>query len=131
MLTRSHDLTRVVLYGPDGKIASSWGRKGRGPGEVTQIERVSWLTADWLLVLDPGNRRLSIWLRDSTLVRELSSFVTTVMSSSDSMVARTFIDGLRRAEWRDRRFWSGHRKARPSSSLARFGLRPLTDMFRS
>src|SRR5687768_5172195 len=70
-LTRSHDLTRVVIYGADGKVASSWGRKGRGPGEFFQIERISWLTDDSLLVLDPGNRRLSVWLRDSSLVREL------------------------------------------------------------
>lgn len=69
-LTRSHDLTRVVVYGPDGNIAASWGRKGGGPGEFEQIERVSWMGDDTLLVIDGGNRRLSIWLRDGTLVRE-------------------------------------------------------------
>jgi hypothetical protein len=63
--------TRISRFGPDGRIVSSWGSRGEGPGEFRTLSRLYPLGADSLMAADLATSRLSVFDRAGTLAREL------------------------------------------------------------
>lgn len=61
---------RVVILGSDGKLTTTLGRAGEGPGEFLRPASVVSLGGDSVAVWDPDRRRLSVFLGDGTLVRD-------------------------------------------------------------
>lgn len=49
----------IRVFAPDGAFVRRLGRKGGGPGEIEGLGRIAWLADDTLLVMDPGNARLT------------------------------------------------------------------------
>lgn len=63
------------VFDGDGLYRSSFGRAGNGPGEMDWPQSIEWLSPDTLLLLDAGNRRISVLhFGDGalTLTREIS-----------------------------------------------------------
>ena len=63
----------IKVFDPEGRFLRTIGRKGQGPGELTFPSRIILTPQDEVVVLDAGNRRLSFFKRDGTLLRELST----------------------------------------------------------
>lgn len=55
---------RALVFGPDGALEGTLGRKGQGPGEFASVGSVVSLGSDSLAVWDPHRRRLSVFTSD-------------------------------------------------------------------
>lgn len=52
--------TKILVYDSLGAYVRSWGRRGAGPREFRNISQIAVVPGDSLLVVDPGNLRISI-----------------------------------------------------------------------
>jgi hypothetical protein len=52
--------TRILVYDTSGRLLTTWGREGDGPGEFRSIGRLVRLPGDSLLVLEGGARRATV-----------------------------------------------------------------------
>ncbi len=66
----------IKLYNASGTLETSFGRKGRGPGEFTFVSRVGWI-GDTMWVSDMKQRRISWFTADGKLIRTQASPVVT------------------------------------------------------
>lgn len=64
-IPRSH----VMIYGRTGDFVRKWGREGSGPGEFRSVWRLLHLPGDSLVVVEQGNRRLTVLDSDGKYVR--------------------------------------------------------------
>jgi len=53
----------IRVYGPDGALRRTIGRKGAGPAEFADIYDIGWF-GDTLVAIDPGNARMTLLSRD-------------------------------------------------------------------
>jgi hypothetical protein len=63
----------IKVFDPDGRFLRAIGKQGQGPGELSFPSRIILTPQDDVVVLDGGNRRLSFFKKDGTLIRELST----------------------------------------------------------
>jgi len=63
---------QIRIFGPDGDFLRSAGREGEGPGEFQQIRIMGVLGADTLVVLDPFQRRISLFHPERGFVSQAS-----------------------------------------------------------
>ena len=63
----------VKVFDAAGRFLRAIGRKGQGPGEFLVPSRNILTPQDDLVVLDAGNRRLSFFTKDGSLIKELST----------------------------------------------------------
>lgn len=63
----------IKVFDSEGRFLRTIGKKGQGPGEFTLPARIVLTPTDEVAVLDAGNRRLSFFKRDGTLIKELST----------------------------------------------------------
>lgn len=62
---------QMVLIPPSSQTGIRIGRRGQGPGEFKGLDSITWLDIEQVFVAsDRKNRRISIWKKDGTLVRE-------------------------------------------------------------
>jgi hypothetical protein len=62
----------VRVFDSRGTFVRSVGRQGRGPGELSrQANGIFWLGGDSLLVLDPGEHRMTVFAPDGTVASTL------------------------------------------------------------
>lgn len=54
-------VARIVKYGPDGTLGSSWGRVGSGPGEFRDPHALALDSRGRLFVADRGNDRIQLF----------------------------------------------------------------------
>src|SRR3984957_10113639 len=52
---------RVHRYSPDGKLLSSWGRPGTGPGEFNIVHNICTDADGWVYVADRENHRVQVF----------------------------------------------------------------------
>jgi len=64
-----NDMARLMFFTRSGEFLRAVGRKGRGPGEFTQLGRICRLQGDTLLAIDWSERRLSLWDSSGKLIR--------------------------------------------------------------
>jgi hypothetical protein len=76
-------LARVIVIGPQGEWLGSWGRQGRGPGELTMPVAANW-SGDTLVVFD---------IDQSKVVRYLDSEFVAVSSVPADFVAPVAMTG--------------------------------------
>jgi hypothetical protein len=62
-------MTRVQMYGPDGRYLRTLGNEGQGPGEFARLGSLT-IAGDLLLIDDPANDRWSVWTLDGDYVRD-------------------------------------------------------------
>lgn len=79
----------VRLYGQDGTLLRTQGRRGDGPGEYRSPSRLLLLPEDSLAVWDPGSQRISILDPDLGFVRSSSPTTGEILSD----VVGVFEDG--------------------------------------
>lgn len=60
--------SRVHTFSADGKLESSFGKRGAGPGEISDLAVALMVSGDELVVVDTRNRRLSVFEKDGTFV---------------------------------------------------------------
>jgi hypothetical protein len=90
------DMARLMFFSPTGSFLTSAGRRGRGPGEFTQLGKVCRLRGDSLLAIDWSERRLSLWDSAGKLVRAFSrpgEVALTSCFSDGSVIIPDFGDG--------------------------------------
>jgi 6-bladed beta-propeller len=63
----------IKVFDPEGRFVRTIGKKGQGPGEFSVPSRIILTSEDEVVALDAGNRRLSFFKKDGTLVKELST----------------------------------------------------------
>jgi hypothetical protein len=63
----------IKVFDPDGRFLRTIGKKGQGPGELSAPSRIILTSADEVAALDVGNRRLSFFKNDGTLIKEIST----------------------------------------------------------
>jgi hypothetical protein len=64
---------RLVVIGADGSVLRRFGRRGRGPGEISGSSPAVWLGPDGaIMVADLANRRISSFTLDGELTRMVS-----------------------------------------------------------
>ncbi len=63
----------IKAFDPEGRFLRTIGKKGQGPGELSVPSRIIVTPDDDIVALDAGNRRLSFFRRDGTLIKELST----------------------------------------------------------
>jgi hypothetical protein len=61
--------SQIRVFGADGELLSTYGRKGEGPGEYQQPTLAGRINGDSLVVFDAGLRRASILTADSGYIR--------------------------------------------------------------
>lgn len=59
---------RVVKYTPEGGYVTEWGRKGSGPGELSEPHTIAMDSAGRLFVGDRENNRIQIFEQDGTFI---------------------------------------------------------------
>lgn len=64
------DGTRLKFFDTRGRLVSSAGRSGSGPGEFRRAGSLCRFGGDSILVWDAASRRVSIWTATGTLARE-------------------------------------------------------------
>lgn len=69
MFVADSAMSRVQVYGPDGRFLRSLGRDGQGPGEFDSFLSMT-IAGDLLVVNDGGNQRLSTWTLAGEHVRD-------------------------------------------------------------
>ncbi len=62
-VTDGYGNARVHKYSPDGKLLSSWGEPGTGPGQFNIVHNVVCDRAGWLYVADRENHRVQVFDR--------------------------------------------------------------------
>ena len=62
--------SEIRVFGPDGSHLRSFGRKGAGPGEFTELYSIAWL-GDTLAALDPRAGRISLLTRTGDWVGQM------------------------------------------------------------
>ncbi len=65
---------RVVKFAPDGRYVTEWGRKGSGPGELSEPHTVAIDSRGRLFVGDRQNNRIQIFDQDGTFIDEWRQF---------------------------------------------------------
>jgi hypothetical protein len=60
---------QLSVFDSLGTFRRRWGRKGAGPGEYATPYSLAWLR-DSLVLLDPGNSRITVYGRDGAWVRQ-------------------------------------------------------------
>jgi hypothetical protein len=81
---------RIHVFGPDGRLLRSMGRRGAGPGEFRDLYSLAWV-GDTLAALDPGNARVTLFTRDA---RPVGTWRTQALSG-DARVVRLYRGGPR------------------------------------
>lgn len=61
---------RALVFAADGGLTATLGREGGGPGEFIRVASVVPVAGDSLAVWDPDRRRISVFTRSGTFVRE-------------------------------------------------------------
>lgn len=61
---------RALVFAADGGLRATLGREGGGPGEFARVASVVPMAGDSLAVWDPDRRRISVFTRSGTFVRE-------------------------------------------------------------
>lgn len=64
---------RVYLFSPSGKLISSFGRRGQGPGEFSFPMKVDFYE-DFIYVFDPTGRTLQFFKYDGSFIRLIKLF---------------------------------------------------------
>lgn len=64
-----NDFTRLKYFSRGGTFLRSAGRHGSGPGEFSEAREICLLHGDFLLVIDGGDGRLSLWDREGRHVQ--------------------------------------------------------------
>lgn len=81
----------IKAFDPEGRFLRTIGKRGQGPGEFSAPSRIIVTSNDDIAALDDGNRRLSFFKRDGTLIKELSTakwiFVRFRLSSRGDIYA--------------------------------------------
>lgn len=87
--------TKVQVYDSAGSFDFEFGRFGQGPGEFRSPQDVAFAPDGQILVLDEGNRRLSLWGPGKTLISESSipNPRTHRIVQSNSLIATKFWEG--------------------------------------
>jgi hypothetical protein len=75
-LTFSHDNTQVVVFGADGRLQQTLGRRGQGPGEYTRIRQVLVTSSDSILVSQAP--LVSVLAPDGRFVRQYVAPLTGI-----------------------------------------------------
>jgi hypothetical protein len=66
-------LVIIQVFGPDGKLLRSMGRKGKGPGEFETVRSFALGPGDSLYAFDSNLRRVSIFSPNGTFVRSFET----------------------------------------------------------
>jgi len=65
---------RIVKYTKEGKFIKSWGKPGKGPGELNVPHGIAFDSQGRLFVADRGNNRLQIFDQDGKVIAEWKQF---------------------------------------------------------
>lgn len=65
---------RVVRFTRDGKFVKEWGKKGSGPGEISEPHTIAMDSRGRLFVGDRENNRIQIFDQDGTFIDEWRQF---------------------------------------------------------
>jgi sugar lactone lactonase YvrE len=65
---------RVVRFTKDGKFVKEWGKKGSGPGEISEPHTIAMDSRGRLFVGDRENNRIQIFDQDGTLLAQWHQF---------------------------------------------------------
>ncbi|MBW3571968.1 MAG: hypothetical protein KY467_12765 [Gemmatimonadetes bacterium] len=76
---------RVVVFGPDGRVLRTVGKRGRGPGEFQAIRSVQVLRGDSLLVYDGSLARVNVFPPGS----DQEAYVVTLRDAAPWALERT------------------------------------------
>lgn len=88
--------SRVLWFSADGELTHSFGRKGKGPGEFTWPIALDADSLDRVLVLDPGNRRISALVPSNAGVKLAAEYpIDFLAQDMCSLGDRLFVLGLR------------------------------------
>lgn len=60
---------QLSVFDPQGALRNRLGQRGAGPGEYTRPYSIAWLH-DSLVLLDPGNSRITVYGRDGVWARQ-------------------------------------------------------------
>jgi hypothetical protein len=82
--------SQIRVFGADGVLLSTFGRKGEGPGEYAQPTLAGRMAGDSLVVFDAGLRRASILTADSGYIR---SYAVGTEGGGFPMARGTLPDG--------------------------------------
>jgi hypothetical protein len=91
-----NDATRLVFFGPDGRVLYQAGRKGSGPGEFNQVEAVCKTAGDTLIARDAADGRISVWTSSAQHVQtfgRLGLILGTGCTTDCALVVRTGVPG--------------------------------------
>jgi sugar lactone lactonase YvrE len=82
-------VARVVKFSKDGKFIKTWGKRGKGRGELTFPHGIALDSQRRLFVADRGNNRLQIFDQDGNFLAEWAQFGSpagVAISADDTMV---------------------------------------------
>jgi hypothetical protein len=65
---------RIVRFTPDGKFVKEWGKKGSGPGELSEPHTIAMDSRGRLLVGDRENNRIQLFEQDGRHITEWRQF---------------------------------------------------------
>ncbi len=65
---------RVVKFSKDGKFIKTWGKKGKGPGEMDTPHAIAMDSRGRLFVADRGNNRIQIFDQDGKFIDQWKQF---------------------------------------------------------
>ncbi|MEP7363928.1 MAG: peptidyl-alpha-hydroxyglycine alpha-amidating lyase family protein [Acidobacteriota bacterium] len=65
---------RIVRLSPKGEVLSSWGKKGKEPGEFTTAHGLAIDAQDHIYVADRGNNRIEVFTGDGKLLHVWTGF---------------------------------------------------------
>ena len=99
---------RIVKFSKDGKFIKTWGKKGKGPGEMDTPHAIAMDSRGRLFVADRGNSRIQIFDQDGKFLDQWKQFgrpsgvsidkndtIYVVDSQSNAMLNPGFKRGLR------------------------------------
>lgn len=125
------------FYGTDGRLLTTTGQKGRGPGEFQHISWLGVLARDSIAAWDPLLRRLSIYTSDGRRAREMSPALGSgsfpqlhgVFTDGSMLIAHgePSFAGSRKGAWRDTSTYL--RIARTGEVVDTIGRFPGPEMF--
>lgn len=107
--------SRVVVFGPDGRLVRSVGRRGRGPGEFQSIRSVQVLRGDSLLVYDGSLGRVNVFAPDA----DREAYVVTVQGAAPWAMERTHANDAYVARYESGMRFGGGMETAPRQDLIR------------
>lgn len=73
MVIGNSGTSQLRIYGPDGRLTASAGRRGAGPGEFGSINWMGVLPGDSVIAFDLRHQRFSVWTPEGTFARMFNS----------------------------------------------------------